>query len=124
MQPKYKKSMHFLSTLERMQGHSTNMPLVARYKRFSEIKYLKRQYNVDSFDEQFLEFKAAGEAQDKGNSKTQMTVPKQIKEKIMVSEILYLVHSFAEMPGQKMGINTFWKLLKDITTSLEVKKQR
>jgi hypothetical protein len=74
MQPKY-KSMHFPSTLKGWQSHSTNMPLVLRYKRFAETKN-SRKYNVDSFDKQCLEFEAASEAQDQGNSKMQKKVPK------------------------------------------------
>jgi hypothetical protein len=63
------------------------------------------------------------EAQDKQNSKTQRTVPKQIQEKIKVSVILYLVDTFVKKPGHKMGINTFWNVLKDITTSLEPQRK-
>ncbi len=38
----------------------------------------------------------------------------------MVSEILFLVDAFSETAGQKIKENTFWKVLKDVSTSLEV----
>jgi hypothetical protein len=40
----------------------------------------------------------------------------------MISEILPLVNAFEEIPGCTMGENTFWKVLQDITTSLELVK--
>jgi hypothetical protein len=119
LQTKY-KAMNFPSTLKGWQNHSTNMPLVARAKKFAETEYTRRS-NVESFDEMYFQFNAAGEKQDKGNCKTQTTVPRRTKEKIMISEILSLVNAFEETPGHKMEENTFWKVLKDITTSLEIK---
>jgi hypothetical protein len=121
MQPKY-KSMNFPSTLEGWQNHSTNMPLVARCKRFAETEY-RRRYGVSSYDEQFLEFVAAGESQDIGNVKTQSKVPRRTKEKIMVSEILTLADVFVETPGRKFTNDTFWKVLKNITSTLVVEKK-
>jgi hypothetical protein len=85
LQTKY-KTMNFLSTLEGWQNHSTNMPLVARAKKFAETEYTQRS-NVKSFDEMYFETNAAGDKQDKGNCKTQTLVPRRTKEKIVISEI-------------------------------------
>jgi hypothetical protein len=78
---------------------------------------------VASFDEQYLEFVAAGESQDIGNIKSQSKVPRRTKEKIMVSEILALADVFVETPGRKFTNDTFWKVLKNITFTLVVEKK-
>jgi hypothetical protein len=92
------------------------MPLVVRAKKYAETEYLRR-LDVDSYDEQFLEFDAAGVKQDKGNCKTQTTIPR--REKMMLSEILFLADSFIETPGKKMTEEMYWKELKNVTTKLE-----
>jgi hypothetical protein len=115
LQIKY-KSMNFPNSRDGWQSHSTNMPLVARAKTFSQTEY-SRRYDVDSYDEQFFEFDAAGNKQDKGNNKKQTTVPRRHKEKIMISEILQLVDVFSEVENRKMTNETFWKALKDLTTT-------
>ena len=117
LQIKY-KAMNFPNSREGWQSHSTNMPLVARAKVFCQTKY-SRRFDVDSYDEQFFEFNAAGEKQDKANNKTNTKVPKRTKEKIMVSEVLLLVRAFLETDNRKMTTDTFWKELKNITTVLD-----
>jgi hypothetical protein len=117
LQIKY-KAMNFPNSREGWQKHSTNMPLVARCKTFCQTEYSHR-YDVDSYDEQFLEFDAAGENQDMGNCKSQSKVPRRHQEKIMVSEILHLADAFIEKPGRSMKENTFWDVLKNLTTTLE-----
>jgi hypothetical protein len=117
LQIKY-KDMNFPKTRKSWQEHSTNMPLVARAKKYAETEY-SRRFDVNSYDEQFLEFDAAGKNQDKGNCKTQTTIPRRTSEKIMLSEILFLADAFTEIPGRKMTEETYWKVLKNVTTKLE-----
>jgi hypothetical protein len=117
LQIKY-KDMNFPKTQTGWQEHSTNMPLVARSKKYAETEY-SRRFDVDSYDEQYLEFDAAGVKQDKGNCKTQTTIPRRTNEKIMLSEILFLSNTFVETPGRKMTEETYWKELKNVTTKLE-----
>jgi hypothetical protein len=117
LQIKY-KAMNFPNSREGWQNHSTNMPMVSRARTFCETEY-SRRYDVDAYDEQFLEFQAAGENQDKGNKKSQSKIPKRHLEKIMVSEILLLADAFTEIPDRKMSEDLFWKVLKNVTTSLD-----
>jgi hypothetical protein len=117
LQIKY-KGMNFPDSREGWQMHSTNMPLVARSKVYTQSEYT-HMYDVEAFDELIFEFKGAGEKQDKGNTKTQTKVPRRTKEKLMVAEVLSLVDCFNEKEGRKMKDDTFWKVLKDTTTELE-----
>jgi hypothetical protein len=119
LQIKY-KDMNFPKTQSGWQEHSTNMPLVAWAKKYAEMEY-SRRFDVDSYDEQFLEFDAAGVKQDKGNCKTQTTIPRRTKEKMMLSEIMFLADAFIETPGRKMTEETYWKVLANVTTTLEDK---
>jgi hypothetical protein len=116
LQIKY-KDMNFPNDQEGWQKHSTNMPLVSRCKIFAQTEY-SRSHDVESYDEQFLEFEAAGEKQDKGNCKTQTKVPRRGQEKAMIAEILALGNAFTEIAGRKMEDNTYWNVLKLITTTL------
>ena len=116
LQIKY-KAMNFPNSREGWQKHSTNMPLVARSKIFCQTEY-SRRYDVESYDEQFFEFEAAGEKQDKGNNKTPTQAPRRNQEKVMVAEILHLSDAFTETENRKMTVNTFWSVLKDVTTIL------
>jgi hypothetical protein len=79
LQIKY-KDMNFPSTHSGWQEHSTNMPLVSRCKKYAETEY-SRRHDVESYDEQFFEMDAAGHSQDKGNCKTQTTIPRRTQEK-------------------------------------------
>jgi hypothetical protein len=117
LQIKY-KAMNFPNSREGWQNHSTNMPLVSRAKIFCQSEY-SRRYDVESYDEQFFEFEAAGEKQDKGNTKTQAKTPRRNLEKIMVSEILLLVDAFNETDHRAMNVKVFWSVLKDVTTTFE-----
>jgi hypothetical protein len=117
------KDMNFSETQAGWQEHWTNMPLVARAKKYAETQYL-RPFDLDSYDKQFLEFNAAGVKQHKGNCNTQTTIPRKTSKKIMLSEILYLADTFVEKPGREMKAETYWKVLKEVTTNLVDDKEK
>ena len=81
----------------------------------SDLEYTKR-YDQESYDK-WTDGIPDSDNTDKLNKKRTSQVPRRIKEKMLIAEILFLAHAFKEEAGRKFTQQTFWSVLPDVTTN-------